>query len=94
MREWEGEQPSELAFRRAVDRAVGTLGAVSYESNTDGLGAMLRTRYPLGVIRERLQGIAWLSMRSVAREEEEWKFSLVRVEPRTVTKEVNQGEAS
>ena len=94
MKRWDGEQPSEEGFRRAVDRSVGTLGDVSYESDVEGLVAVLRTRYPLGVIGERLGEIGWLSLRSFAREGEEWRLSMVRVEPRVVMREVAAEAAS
>ena len=92
MKHWEGEQPSEVAFRRAVDRSVGTLGGVTYESNTEGFVAVLRTRYPIAVIGERLGAIGWLSLRSLAHEGGEvWKFAIVLVEPRVVMREINEG---
>ena len=90
MKRWEGEQPSPVEFRRAVDRSVGTLGDVTYESNTDGFVAVLRTRYPIGVIRERLGALGWLSLSSLVREGDAWKFAIVRVEPRVVIREVNE----
>ena len=94
MKRWDGEQPSEEGFRRAVDRAVGTLGAVRYESEGQGWVAVLRTRYPLAMVGERLGAIEWLSLRSFAREGEAWRFSMVRVEPRVVMREVNGGTES
>ena len=94
MKRWDGEQPTEEGFRRAVDRSVGTLGAVSYESDAQGLVAVLRTRYPIEVIGERLGTIGWLSLRSFAREGEEWRFSMVRVKPQVVMREVYEGTGS
>ena len=94
MKQWDGEQPSEEGFRLAVDRSVGTLGDVSYASDAQGLVAVLRTRYPIGVIGARLGAIEWLSLRSFAREGEAWRFSMVRVEPRVVIREVNEGTES
>ena len=86
---WEGRQPTTEEFRHTLDRAVGTLGDVTYETRTDGFVALLRTRYPIGVVRERLGPVRWLSLRSFAREGEQWKFEMVRVEPRVVMREVN-----
>lgn len=94
LKRWEGRQPSTVEFRHTVDRAVGTLGEVTYETGADGFVARLRTRYPIDVVRERLGPVRWLSLRSFAREGEEWKFEMVLVEPRTVIREVTQGTAS
>ena len=91
LKRWEGRQPSTIEFREAIDSAVGTLGEVTYETHTDGFVALLRTRYPIGVVRERLGAVRWLSLRSFAREGEEWKFEMVLVEPRVVMREVSQG---
>ena len=38
--------------------------------------------------------VRWLSLRSFAREGEEWRFEMVLVEPRTVIREVNQQRES
>ena len=94
VRRWDGEQPSAEAWRRTVDRSVGTLGDVTYESRADGWVAMLRTGYPIEVVGERLGAVRWLSLRTVAREGGAWRFELVRVEPRVVMREVAGGAQS
>ena len=94
MKHWDGEQPSPVAFRRDIDRSVGTLGDVTYQSNPQGLVAVLRTRYPLDTLAERLGAVAWLSLHAVARENDVWRLELVRVEPRVVMREAGAGAAS
>ena len=90
IREWDGDQPSTVEFRRAVDRAVGTLGAVTYAQTSQGFKAELSTRYPVSVVRERVAGIRWLDVLSFGRSGENLTFAFVRVDPRVVVREVGE----
>ena len=93
VRRWEGEQPSTVAWRDAVDRAIGTLGRVSYrQARKRGFRAELRTAYPVSVMRERLAGIAWLELVSVVRKGDTWEYEFSRVEPRVVLREATAEE--
>ena len=87
---WEGQQPSLLEFRRAVDERLGTVGALSYAQREDGFGVTLRTAYPLEVVRARIEGIRWLGMRSAKREQGQWVVVLVRVDPVVVEREIKE----
>ena len=90
IREWHGDQPSTVEFRATLDRAVGTLGVVTYSQTPDGFKAELRTRYPASVVRERVSAIQWLDMLSYGRSGENLTFAFVRVDPRVVVREVDQ----
>ena len=94
-RSWEGEQPKLREFRESFDRAVGALGVVKYgDGGKKGFRAVLRTRYPVAVVRARVEGIRWLDVTQLERDGPEWEFEFARVEPRTITKEVVRREQS
>ena len=86
-RHWEGEQPSTLVWREALDRSVGTLGRVTYQQTDKGFLATLRTPYPVSVVGQRLESIAWLDLLSAVRTDALWEYELRRVEPRVVLRE-------
>ena len=90
IREWDGDQPSTVELRRAVDRAVGTLGAVTYTQAPQGFKAELSTRYPVSVVRGRVAGIRWLDVVSFGRSGENLTFAFVRVDPRVVVRELGE----
>ena len=90
IREWDGDQPSTVEFRRTLDRAVGTLGVVTYSQTPEGFRAELRTRYPASVVRERVSAIQWLDVLSYGRSGENLTFAFVRVDPRVVVREADQ----
>jgi hypothetical protein len=84
IRTWDGDEPSDGEFRREVDRALGTLGALAYGPQGDAFGVVVRTRYPLSVVRERLAGIRWLDFVSAIRTGSHWEVTLRRVRPRVI----------
>ena len=86
-RRWEGEQPSTLLWREALDRSVGTLGQVSYQQTDKGFLATLRTAYPVSMVGRRLESVAWLDLLSAVRTDALWEYQLRRVEPRVVLRE-------
>ena len=87
IRSWDGEQPSTLVWRKAMDRAVGTLGRLVYQQTDEGFMATLRTAYPVSVVVPRLEAIEWLHVLSVVRTDVVWEYRVRRVEPRVVLKE-------
>ena len=87
IRKWHGDQPSTLEFRRALDLAVGTLGAVTYMQTPEGFKAELRTRFPPSVVRDRVAAIQWLDAVFYGRRGENLTFTFARVEPRVVVRE-------
>ena len=88
MRRWDGEQPNTGVFIEALDRRVGTLGDLKYRDTEQGFRAELKTRYPVSLVRERLKEVRWLQVVSLERDKEAWDFVLLRVEPKTVQREI------
>ena len=84
VRSWDGDEPSTVAFRGAVDRALGTIGILSYAERTKGFEVVIRTMYPLSTVRERISGIAWLDFVAASWTGDEWRVVGRRVRPRTI----------
>ena len=87
VRQWDGEQPSTLSWRKAMDRAVGTLGRVIYQQTDRGFVATLQSGYPVSVVGPRLEAIPWLDVSSVVRTDARWEYRMGRVEPQVVLRE-------
>lgn len=94
IRSWPGEEPSTVDFRGAIDRSLGTIGSLSYVSKPEGFEVVVRTMYPLAVVRERMVAIRWLALVSAEWNGTRWQVVARRVVPRVIQVRAEEGGAS
>ncbi len=87
VREWDGEAPRGVEFRRAVDRALATVSDELRFTYSDGMSFEARTGLALAEVGRRLEGIGWLDMHEAVWLKGQWTVKGGLVQRRLVPAE-------